>query len=92
VARGIAVSLTKQVGDKWRIICCTESQGMPDVLSSTKHPLHPAQFHISIGHHHGFLQRRGNPVKFAHISICVSGIFGSHGARLGMMNRVGNLT
>jgi hypothetical protein len=64
---------------------------MPHLLPSTKHPLHPTQFHVSIGLHHGFLRRRGNPVKFAHLSRYVSGTFGSHDTQLGMMNRVGNL-
>jgi hypothetical protein len=47
----IAVSLTKLVGDKLRIICCRESPAIKDLLSSTKQPLHPAQFYISIGLH-----------------------------------------
>jgi hypothetical protein len=38
----------------------------------------------------GFLRRRGYPFKFAHLSRDVSSTFGSHDARLSMMNPVGN--
>ena len=39
----------------------------------------------------GFLRRRGNPFKFAHLPRDVSSTLGSHDAKLSMMNPGGNL-
>jgi hypothetical protein len=41
----IAISLTKQVREEKRIICCRQGPGMPDLLPSTKHPLYPPRLH-----------------------------------------------
>jgi hypothetical protein len=64
---------------------------MPDLLPSTRRPLHPSHSHTSVKLHHGIPPAAGNPFKFAHLSRDLSGTLGSHGVTLSMMNPVGNL-
>jgi hypothetical protein len=65
---------------------------MLDILRSTKHPLHPAQFHVRIGLHHGFLRRRGIRSSLLIFPVMFQFTFRSHDAKLSMINRVDNLT
>jgi hypothetical protein len=65
---------------------------MPDLLLSTKHPLHSARFHPSAESHHGMPLAAGNLLKFAHLSRDVSSTFGSQDAQLSKMYPMGNLT
>jgi len=64
---------------------------MPDLLPSTRRPLHPSRSRTSIKLNHGIPPAAGNPFKFAHLSGDDSIRLGSHDVPLSMMNPVGNL-
>jgi hypothetical protein len=67
------------------------AQGCP-IFSLRLSPAAPARFHTLIGFHRGIPQAADNPFKFAHLSGDVSSTFGSHEAKLSMMNPVGDIS
>jgi hypothetical protein len=64
---------------------------MPSLFLSTEHPLHPRGSTPQPILTMESLWRRNNLFKFAHLFRDVSGTFGSHDAKLSLMNRVRNL-
>jgi hypothetical protein len=65
---------------------------MPNLLQSTRRPLHPSPPGTSVKLHPGVPPPAGNTFKFAHLSRGLSGTLGSRAVTLSMMNPVGNLT
>jgi hypothetical protein len=63
----------------------------PDLLPSTRRPLHPARLQTSIRPHHGISPAAADPFKFAHLSRDVSSTLAWHDGLLSMMNPIGKL-
>jgi hypothetical protein len=91
VRGGIGISLTKEARNELTIIRCRQRPGMPDLLLSTKHPLHSARFYPSTERQHGMPPAAGNLLKFAHHFRDGSSNFGSYDVKLSLLNLVGNL-